>query len=79
MFYQNFQVGKISQFDPNSGGKTGYAEVQCLPFYSILLATNITQIDYFSLDVEGHELEILKTIPWDKIEIKVVYSLFNIY
>jgi hypothetical protein len=27
-------------------------------------------IDYFSLDVEGAELAILKTIPWDKVDIK---------
>ena len=28
-------------------------------------------IDYFSLDVEGSELDILKTIPFDKVDIKV--------
>ena len=29
-------------------------------------------IDYFSLDVEGAELAILKTIPWEKVDIKYV-------
>ena len=47
-------------------------EVQCFPLYSVLLASNRTTIDYFSLDVEGFEIKILKTIPWDKVEIKVV-------
>lgn len=28
-------------------------------------------MDFFSLDVEGHELKILKTIPWHKVGIKV--------
>ena len=28
-------------------------------------------IDYFSLDVEGSELDILKTIPFDMVDIKV--------
>jgi hypothetical protein len=28
-------------------------------------------IDYFSLDVEGSELAILKTIPFDKVDIRV--------
>lgn len=45
--------------------------VQCFPFYSVLLAVGRTQIDFFSLDVEGHELKILKTIPWHKVDIKV--------
>ncbi|XP_057368797.1 protein Star-like [Daphnia carinata] len=44
--------------------------VQCFPFYSILLAVGRTQVDFFSLDVEGHELKILKTIPWHKVDIK---------
>jgi len=46
-------------------------EVQCFPFYSILLASNRTTIDYFSLDVEGHEIKVLKTIPWKRVNIKV--------
>ena len=46
--------------------------VTCLPFFSILLALDNPTIDYFSLDVEGYELDILKTIPWDKVNIKVL-------
>jgi len=46
-------------------------QVQCLPLYSILLALNRTTVDLFSLDIEGHELSVLKTIPYDKVDIKV--------
>jgi hypothetical protein len=45
--------------------------VSCLPLYSILMAFNNPTIDYFSLDVEGSELAILKTIPFDKVDIRV--------
>lgn len=45
--------------------------VQCVPLYSILLAMNRTTIDLFSLDIEGLEFEVLKTIPFDKVDIKV--------
>lgn len=48
--------------------------VQCFPLYSILLAVGVTKIDFFSLDIEGYELKILSTIPWDRIEVKVHYS-----
>ena len=37
-----------------------------------MLALNRTTIDYFSLDVEGHEQEVLATIPWQKIDIKAM-------
>ncbi|XP_033762187.1 uncharacterized protein LOC117343795 [Pecten maximus] len=47
-------------------------QVQCLPLYSILLALNQTTVDFFSLDVEGDELNVLKTIPFDKVNIKML-------
>ncbi|KAK3610841.1 hypothetical protein CHS0354_034047 [Potamilus streckersoni] len=46
-----------------------YYEVPCFPLYSIMLAINQTSIDYFGLDVEGNELLILQTIPFDDINI----------
>ena len=44
--------------------------VPCYPLYEILLAIGNPTIDYFSLDVEGAEFGILKSIPWDKVDIK---------
>jgi len=46
--------------------------IQCFPLYSILLAVNRTWVDYISLDVEGHEFRILKTVPFHKVAIKVI-------
>ena len=54
--------------------RTDYANssvVQCFPFYSILLAVGRTRVDFFSLDVEGHEFRVLKTIPLHKVDIRV--------
>ena len=45
--------------------------VLCLPLISILNAIGNPSIDYFSLDIEGAELAVLKTIPWEKVDIKV--------
>ena len=53
----------------SSDGKMN--KIQCFPFYSILLAVNRTTVDYFSLDIEGDELAVLKTIPMHKINIRV--------
>ena len=43
--------------------------VLCIPLYSILKAIDMTHINFFSLDVEGAELEILRTIPFDLVTI----------
>nr|XP_045593130.1 uncharacterized protein LOC123754708 [Procambarus clarkii] len=46
--------------------------IKALPFYSILQAINITRIDFLSLDVESVELQVLRTIPWDKIRVRLM-------
>lgn len=70
-FEQNFNMGQVSHY-PAGHSQSGYVDVQCFPLYSFLLALNQTTVDYFSLDVEGAELEVLKTIPWSKVDIKVL-------
>lgn len=69
-------VGHIAQADEDmehSELKT-FVNVTCLPLYSILMALDNPSIDYFSLDVEGSELAILKTIPFHLVNIKVCSS-----
>ena len=41
--------------------------VQCFPLYSVLMALGNPRVDYFSLDIEGAEFPVLKTVPWDKV------------
>ncbi len=51
-----------------SGSRPGL-KVPCFPLESLLLVLNRSHVDYFSLDVEGFELPVLKSIPFDKIHI----------
>lgn len=44
----------------------------CFPLYSFMLAMNRTLIDFLTLDVEGDELNVLKTIPFDKLTIRMI-------
>ncbi|XP_052090652.1 uncharacterized protein LOC127727198 [Mytilus californianus] len=69
-FKKNFSVGKILQ-NQNSTGKD-IVDVQCFPFYSIMKALNVTHVDFFSLDVEGAELQVLQTIPFGKLDIDMM-------
>jgi len=45
--------------------------VQCFPLYSILLALGNPRVDFFSLDIEGSEMKVLRTIPFDKVDIEI--------
>ena len=47
--------------------------MQCLPLYTILLALGNPAVHHFSLDIEGAELPVLKTVPWDKVDIRCSY------
>ncbi|CAL4174773.1 unnamed protein product, partial [Meganyctiphanes norvegica] len=72
MFDMNGSVGRIVNVTRSDDTPTWQRDVECLPLYSLMLALNVSTIDYFSLDVEGDELPILKTIPWDKLNIKTL-------
>ncbi len=52
--------------------------VQCFPLFSVLSALGVDHVDYFSLDVEGAELDILKTIPFDRITFDVMTVEYHV-
>ena len=54
------------------GSNSHSVVVQCLPLYSLLLALGNPTVDFLSLDTEGGELEVLETLPWDKVDIRAI-------
>lgn len=54
------------------GGEFKILQLPCVRLGSILEQYDITYIDFLSLDTEGCELEILKTIDFEKITIHVI-------
>ncbi|MCL4130950.1 UNVERIFIED_CONTAM: hypothetical protein GTU68_017446 [Idotea baltica] len=74
-FQQQQNMGHIvGELYNNSGGPElgAVLVVQCFPLLSYLKALNVTTVDYFSLDVEGAEFDILKQIPWKEVNIKTL-------
>ena len=47
-------------------------QIHCLPLQQILDHINVTHINFFVLDVEGAELDVLKSINFDKVMFDVV-------
>ncbi|XP_023336284.1 protein Star [Eurytemora carolleeae] len=47
-------------------------QMQCLPLYSLIQAAGNPTVNLLILDIEGAELAVLKTVPWDKVDIQVM-------
>ena len=48
-------------------------QTECFPLYTLLVAVGIEKkLDFLSLDIEGAELKVLSTIPWDKVDIELL-------
>lgn len=81
--------GIISLYDPRHlerierevklyGGSTEIIFAKCYSLTQLLLDNHLTKVDYLSLDTEGGELEILKSIDFNIIDIDVI-SVENNY
>jgi len=65
--------------ESNRNKNTTIIYVPCFSLNTILKAINVDKIDYFSLDVEGSELEVLKGIDFKKIDITTFSVEHNNY
>ena len=66
------KIGEVKGWAENQiEKKSDHIQALCLPLISMLNAIGNPTVDYFSLDIEGVELNVLRTIPWDKVDIKV--------
>ena len=65
-FYENFKANH-----PNALNKL---KVQCFPLQAVLKAIDLAKVQYFSLDIEGAEYDVLKTIDFNVVD----FSVFSI-
>jgi len=54
------------------GGKIVETEIPCVVLNEVLEKNNIFDIDYLSIDTEGNEFAIVKSIDFDKFNIKII-------
>lgn len=54
------------------GGRARKIRVDCLRLADLLREHGIASVDYLSLDTEGGELEILRSLPFDELRIDVI-------
>ena len=53
---------------------SSFVNVPCGPLGDWLSVLNVKEIDFFSLDVEGAELVVLKSINWSMLKVSVLLS-----
>lgn len=63
-----FHLARINFFDRAAEKQTAF--IPCFSLNTIMRALNRTRIDYFSLDVEGAEIHILKSIDFKSLDIR---------
>ena len=51
------------------GSNFKYFYAPCFSLHTILKAMNVNKVDFFSLDLEGGENDVLKSLDFDKISI----------
>ncbi|KAK7083834.1 hypothetical protein SK128_014576 [Halocaridina rubra] len=62
----------MSYLVPESVVHVETIKVKAVPLYSILLALNVTVVDFLSLDIESFEVKVLQTLPWDKVKFRLM-------
>jgi FkbM family methyltransferase len=58
--------------DATAAQRAKRIQVPCLPLGQILRDLAVTRLTYFSLDVEGAELSVLRTLDWASVRIDVL-------
>ena len=56
----------------NTWGLTKIEEVESVHMHDIIDEANLSYIDLFVIDVEGHELDVLETTDFNKVEVGVI-------
>ena len=46
--------------------------MQCVPLNTLLLAMGNPTVNWFILDIEGAEYQVLQTIPWTLVDIEMI-------
>ncbi|MDP3889520.1 MAG: FkbM family methyltransferase [bacterium] len=70
--YDPRHVNRIKRELASCGGMATIISVPCFTINEILKKYNTFHIDYLSIDTEGGELDILKSIDFDTFDIKII-------
>ena len=64
----------LGNFDSCSLSTRELTKFQCFPLFPVLLALDNPTVTLLSLDIEGAEFEVFRSLPWDKVDIEVIVT-----
>ncbi len=70
--------GALSGYPEPPGSNKTQISVICFPFIDIYKAAGLEKLDVLYLDVQGPEFDILRTIPFHLVDIKVNFCYFSV-
>ena len=70
--YDPLHIKRIDDELQRNGGSKEVIKIKSKTLSSILEENNINNVDYLSIDTEGSELNVLKGIDFDKININII-------
>ena len=84
----NMLSGLLENYDPRHreriegeyrryGGTASINKVKCSPLHDILKKNNIEKVDYLSIDTEGSEENILKSIDFTAVNVELISAEVN--
>ncbi|XP_065351451.1 uncharacterized protein LOC135946904 [Cloeon dipterum] len=76
-YMQARNIGRILGTKEHDNFKGSLTDLLCIPITTLLLALDKKRVDYFSLDVEGNELDVLRTIDFNKFDIRTLSVEFS--
>ena len=68
----NYQIGRIRKKVKSEQARTKTMVVGCLRLDHILVDNGIEEVDYLSLDMEGGELDVLRSLDLQRFKVHVV-------
>ena len=77
--YDDRHIKRIERDLKIHGGSRQIVKVPCLRLDSIIVQNNVTHVDYCSIDTEGGELDILRTIDLTQHDISLISVENNYY
>ena len=70
--YDNRHMARLQEDNKCYGGETEIIKVKTKKLETICNENNISHINYLSIDVEGAEFEVIKSINFDKVYIDII-------
>jgi len=71
-FYHQDHKLRIDSEINTHGGNKKIERIVSKPLKQVLFENKVKKVDYLSIDTEGSELEILKSIDFDKVDIRII-------